>query len=69
VPSVVAKGLAKGEFAVGFAVPSYMAFEEVLAGFDIKFVAPRNAFVTSESIAVLAVRSIRGPHVPSSSSC
>ena len=50
VPSVVAKG----EFAVGFAVPSYMAFEEVLAGFDIKFVAPRNAFVTSEPIAVLA---------------
>src|SRR5262249_6624021 len=34
VPSVVAKG----EFAAGFAVPSYMAFEEVLAGFDIKFV-------------------------------
>jgi ABC-type Fe3+ transport system substrate-binding protein len=50
VPSVVAKG----EFAVGFAVPSYMAFEEVLAGFDIKFVAPRNAYVTSEPMAVLA---------------
>ena len=50
VPSVVAKG----EFAAGFAVPSYMAFEEVLAGFDIKFVAPRNAFVTAEPIAVLA---------------
>src|SRR3989442_9761949 len=26
--------------------PSYMAFEEKLAGFDIKFVAPKNAFVT-----------------------
>src|SRR5262249_44058741 len=50
VPSVVAKG----EFAAGFAVPSYMAFEEVLAGVDIKFVAPRNAYVTSEPIAVLA---------------
>ena len=49
VPSVVAKG----EFAAGFAVPSYMAFEEVLAGFDIKFVAPPNAYVTSEPIAVL----------------
>ncbi len=50
VPSVVAKG----EFAAGFGVPSYMAFEEVLAGFDIKFVAPPNAYVTSEPIAVLA---------------
>jgi iron(III) transport system substrate-binding protein len=50
VPSVVAKG----EFAVGFAVPSYMAFEERLAGFDIRFVAPRNAFVTPEPIGVLA---------------
>ncbi len=50
VPSVVAKG----EFAVGFAVPSYMAFEEKLAGFDIKFVAPRNAFVTPEPMGILA---------------
>jgi ABC-type Fe3+ transport system substrate-binding protein len=50
VPSVVAKG----EFAVGFAVPSYMAFEERLAGFDIKFVAPKNAFVTPEPMGVLA---------------
>jgi iron(III) transport system substrate-binding protein len=50
VPSVVAKG----EFAAGFAVPSYMAFEEVLAGFDIKFVAPKNAFVTPEPMAILA---------------
>src|SRR5437773_7480878 len=41
VPNVVAKG----EYAAGFAVPSYMAFEEKLAGFDIRFVAPRNAFV------------------------
>jgi iron(III) transport system substrate-binding protein len=50
----VAAVVAKGEFAAGFAVPSYMAFEEVLSGFDIKFVAPRNAYVTSEPIAVLA---------------
>src|SRR5262249_37576269 len=50
VPSVVAKG----EFAAGFAVPSYMAFEEVLAGFDIKYVAPRNAFVAPEPMAILA---------------
>ena len=50
VPTVVAKG----EFTAGFAVPSYMAFEEKLAGFDIKFVASRNAFVTPEPMAILA---------------
>ncbi len=50
VPTVVAKG----EYSAGFAVPSYMAFEEKLAGFDIKFVAPRNAFVTPEPMAILA---------------
>src|SRR5438105_6521408 len=50
VPTVIAKG----EFTAGFAVPSYMAFEEKLAGFDIKFVAPRNAFVTPEPMAILA---------------
>jgi ABC-type Fe3+ transport system substrate-binding protein len=50
VPNVVAKG----EFAAGFAVPSYMAFEERVGGFDIKFVAPKNAFVTPEPMAILA---------------
>ena len=50
MPTVVAKG----EFAAGFAVPSYMAFEEKLAGFDLKFVAPKNAFVTPEPMAILA---------------
>jgi iron(III) transport system substrate-binding protein len=50
VPSVVAKG----EFAAGFAVPSYMAFEDRLAGFDIKFVAPTTAWITPEPIAILA---------------
>ena len=50
VPTVVAKG----EYAAGFAVPSYMAFEEKLAGFELKFVAPRNAFVTPEPMAILA---------------
>jgi ABC-type Fe3+ transport system substrate-binding protein len=49
VPTVVAKG----EFSAGFAVPSYMAFEEKLAGFDLKFVAPKNAFVTPEPMAIL----------------
>lgn len=49
VPSVVAKG----EFGVGFAVPSYMAFENVLAGYDVRYVAPKNAFVTCEPIAIL----------------
>ena len=50
VPAVVAKG----EFAVGFGVPSYFVFEEKLAGFDIKFVAPKKAFVTPEPFAILA---------------
>src|SRR5437762_5054197 len=50
VPTVVAKG----EYTAGFAVPSYMAFEEKLAGFDIRYVAPTNAFVTPEPMAILA---------------
>lgn len=50
VPSLVARG----EFAVGFAVPSYMAFEDRLAGFDIRYVAPATAWVTSGPAAVLA---------------
>lgn len=49
VPSMVAKG----EFAVGFAVPSYFAFEDRLAGFDIKYVAPRTAWITSGPAAIL----------------
>ena len=49
VPSVVAKG----EFAIGFAVPSYMAFAEVLGGYDVMYVYPKNAYVTPEPMAVL----------------
>jgi iron(III) transport system substrate-binding protein len=49
VPALVART----EAAVGFAVPSYYAFEEKLAGFDIRFVAPKNAFVTPEPFAIL----------------
>jgi iron(III) transport system substrate-binding protein len=49
VPSVVAKG----EFAVGYAVPSYMAFAEVLGGYDVGFVYPKNAYVTPEPMAAL----------------
>lgn len=49
VPAVVAKG----EFAVGFAVPSYFAFEDRLAGFDIKYVVPRTAWITSGPAAIL----------------
>jgi ABC-type Fe3+ transport system substrate-binding protein len=56
VPSVVAKG----EFAVGFAVPSYFAFEERLAGFDIRYVAPRTAWITSGPAAIL--RGARHPN-------
>ena len=50
VPSVVARG----EFAAGFAVPSYMAFEDRLAGYDIRFVAPKTAWITPEPMGVLA---------------
>ena len=50
VPSVVARG----EFAAGFAVPSYMAFEDRLAGYDIKFVAPKTAWITPEPIGIIA---------------
>src|SRR5688572_31379098 len=50
VPSVVARG----EFAAGFAVPSYMAFEDRLAGHDIRFVAPKTAFITPEPIGIIA---------------
>jgi iron(III) transport system substrate-binding protein len=50
VPTVVAKG----EFAVGFAVPAYMAFEDLLSGHDLKYVTPTAGFVTPEPLAVLA---------------
>jgi iron(III) transport system substrate-binding protein len=50
VPTVVARG----EFAVGFAVPSYFAFEDRLAGFDIRYVAPKTAWITSGPAAVLS---------------
>jgi iron(III) transport system substrate-binding protein len=46
--------VARGEFAVGFAVPSYMAFEDRLAGYDIRYVAPRTAWITSGPAAILA---------------
>jgi iron(III) transport system substrate-binding protein len=49
VPAVVARG----EFAVGFAVPSYFAFEDRLAGFDIRYVAPRTAWITAGPAAIL----------------
>ena len=50
VPAVVARG----EFAAGFAVPSYMAFEDRLAGHEIKFVAPKTAWITPEPIGIIA---------------
>lgn len=50
VPTVVAKG----EFAAGFAVPAYMAFEDLLGGHDIKYVHPTAGFVTPEPLAILA---------------
>lgn len=50
----VPAAVARGEFAVGFGVPSYMAFEERLAGFDLRFVAPKTSWITAEPIAILA---------------
>ncbi|MDR7420063.1 MAG: extracellular solute-binding protein [Armatimonadota bacterium] len=50
VPTVVAKG----EFAVGFAVPAYMAFEDLLDGNDLRYVTPTAGFVTPEPLAVTA---------------
>ncbi|MDQ7857923.1 MAG: extracellular solute-binding protein [Armatimonadota bacterium] len=50
VPTVVAKG----EFAAGFAVPAYMAFEDLLDGHDLKYVTPTAGFVTPEPLAVIA---------------
>jgi iron(III) transport system substrate-binding protein len=49
VPAVVARG----EFAVGFAVPAYFAFEDRLAGYEIRYVAPRTAWITSGPAAIL----------------
>lgn len=49
VPAVVAKG----EFAVGFAVPSIGAFDERLAGFPIRFVFARNSYVAPEAWSIL----------------
>ncbi|GAB1433042.1 extracellular solute-binding protein [Spirochaetota bacterium] len=49
VPGVVAKG----EYALGFAVPSYMAFENFLNGSDIKFIAPPGSYVTPEPIGII----------------
>ena len=65
VPTVVAKG----EFAAGFAVPSYMAFEEKMAGFDIKFVAPKYAFVTPSPWPSWPAPETRRRRGRSSSSC
>lgn len=50
VPTVVAKG----EFTVGFAVPAYMAFEDLLEGHDLKYLTPTAGFVTPEPLAVIA---------------
>lgn len=50
VPNVVARG----EFAVGFAVPSIGAFDERLAGHPIRFVFAKNAYVAPEVWGVLA---------------
>ena len=50
VPNVVARG----EFAVGFAVPSIGAFDERLEGHPIRFVFAKSAYVAPEVWGVLA---------------
>lgn len=45
--------VARGEFGVGFAVLSYMAFQEVLAGHDLRFVSPPYAWISPAPTAVL----------------
>lgn len=45
--------VARGEFAAGFAAPSYMALEDRLAGFDIRFAVPKTAPLSIGTIAVL----------------
>jgi ABC-type Fe3+ transport system substrate-binding protein len=45
--------VARGEFAVGFAVLSYMAFQEVRAGHDLRFVSPPYAWISPAPSAVL----------------
>lgn len=49
VPALVAKG----EFAVGFAVPSIGAFDERLEGFPVRFVFAGNSYVAPEVWAIL----------------
>ncbi len=46
--------VARGEFAVGFGVLSYMAFQEVLAGHELRFVSPPYAWISSAPTAVIA---------------
>jgi iron(III) transport system substrate-binding protein len=46
--------VARGEFAVGFAVLSYMAFQEVLGGHELRFVSPPYAWISPAPSAVLA---------------
>jgi iron(III) transport system substrate-binding protein len=45
--------VARGEFAVGFAVLSYMAFQEVRDGHDIRFVSPPYAWISPAPSAIL----------------
>jgi len=46
--------VARGEFGVGFGVLSYMAFQEVLAGHDLRFASPPYAWISPAPTAVIA---------------
>jgi iron(III) transport system substrate-binding protein len=50
VPSFVARG----EFGVGFGVLNFIAFQDVLGGYDLRFVSPPYAWFSSVPTAVLA---------------
>lgn len=46
--------VARGEYGVGFAVLSYMAFQEVLGGLELRFVSPPYAWISPAPTAVIA---------------
>lgn len=49
----VPAAVAKGEFAVGYGVPIQQGFEELKAGFNVRFVAFENVFISSQPMSLL----------------
>lgn len=46
--------VARGEFGVGFGVLSYMAFQEVMTGHDLRFTSPTYAWISPAPTAIIA---------------